>query len=733
MSGLIAGLAVLSVLSGLVSFMLMLLVLQGGRYTTERMTFSFFAGGMGAWALFVGLFLLTEDNNLARWYVTLYYIFAALLVYGLLVFSMAYASHRRRKSNAGIRQAWLRWLLLLPIVGIVISVIMPGGLIGTIDASGNHYVGLNQSTYLLYCLIFVCYAALAVGYLISTIRSREKLQRQNRLIVWVICVCLPVASLFNLFLPLFDNYSLISVGPIFVLPVVLVFFYAIIRHSLFDVRLAMVRSVAYSLILATMIGVYFGLALLLSNMFQSAFLSPTQLLISITVALLLTIVFQPIKRFFDRLTNRLFYRYDYDSDDFFARLNQKLSASLDLRKLLELASDEVGHTMQAEQSFMFVRYGDERHISAGSSGHSRLRLADIEMLDSYVHQSGDAAIETILLSHEHLLTHMLEHHKIAITLPLVVNDNVLGYAFLGERRSGNYTQRDMRVLATTADTLLIAVQNALSVHEIRELNETLQQRIDEATKDLRASNAQLQKLDEAKDEFVSMASHQLRTPLTSVKGYISMVLEGDAGEISDMQRHLLSESFASSERMVHLINDFLNVSRLQTGKFMLERRPIDLAKIVAQEVDSLKTTARARNLKLRYRKPSAFPTLHIDEGKIRQVIMNFIDNAIYYSQEYSTITIELAVVEGSATLKVHNEGIGVPEAEQSHLFTKFFRATNARKQRPDGTGVGLFLSKKVVTAHGGTMVFESAKNEGTTFGFRLPVKKLSNAPADSAD
>jgi signal transduction histidine kinase len=267
---------------------------------------------------------------------------------------------------------------------------------------------------------------------------------------------------------------------------------------------------------------------------------------------------------------------------------------------------------------------------------------------------------------------------------------------------------------------------------VKELNETLQQRIDEATKELRASNAQLQKLDTAKDEFVSMASHQLRTPLTSVKGYISMVLEEDAGKISDAQRHLLSEAFTSSERMVHLINDFLNVSRLQTGKFMVDRRAIDLAKVTGQEVDSLKTTAHARNLKLSYRKPSHFPVLYIDEGKIRQVIMNFIDNAIYYSSEYSTITISLAAEAGDIVLRVHNDGIGVPESEKAHLFTKFFRAANARKQRPDGTGVGLYLAKKVITAHGGSMVFDSEPNQGTTFGFRLPIKKLSTAPPPDA-
>jgi signal transduction histidine kinase len=204
-----------------------------------------------------------------------------------------------------------------------------------------------------------------------------------------------------------------------------------------------------------------------------------------------------------------------------------------------------------------------------------------------------------------------------------------------------------------------------------------------------------------------------------------MVLEGDAGKITSMQRQLLSEAFISSERMVHLISDFLNVSRLQTGTFILEKKSVDLAKIVTQEVESLQTTAHAHNLKLHYRAPSYFPVLNIDEGKIRQVLMNFIDNAIYYSEENTTISITLGVDAGYAVLEVRDTGIGVPKEEQAHLFSKFFRATNARKQRPDGTGVGLFLAKKVITAHGGSMVFSSIENEGSTFGFRLPIKKLS--------
>lgn len=315
-------------------------------------------------------------------------------------------------------------------------------------------------------------------------------------------------------------------------------------------------------------------------------------------------------------------------------------------------------------------------------------------------------------------------HRLEIVLQLTQESTVIGYVCLGSQLVSSYTPRDIRLLEAIEQELVIAIQNARSVDKVRELNATLQQRVNEATRELRASNAQLQRLDEAKDEFISMASHQLRTPLTSIKGYISMLMEGDVGKVSNDQKHLLQEAFVSSERMVRLIGDFLNVSRLQTGKFIIDKQPVDLAKLVGREIESLGPNAAARSLKFTYKQPKNVPKLSLDESKIQQVIMNFADNAIYYSKEKSTIKVSLTVVKDRVEFTIKDTGIGVPLAEQNNLFSKFFRATNARKQRPDGTGVGLFLAKKVIDAHDGRVIFESKENKGSTFGFSLPLSKL---------
>ena len=306
-------------------------------------------------------------------------------------------------------------------------------------------------------------------------------------------------------------------------------------------------------------------------------------------------------------------------------------------------------------------------------------------------------------------------------MPLIRGDDIIGFLFLGPRQSGVYTSYDIGLVFDIKHELAIAVQNAVSLEAVKELNAHLQQRIDAATDELRTSNEQLRGLDVAKDEFVSMASHQLRTPLTSVKGYISMMLEGDAGKVTKLQKQFLREALTSSERMVHLINDFLNVSRVQTGKFVIERRSVDIAKIARQEVKALQSAAEARDLRLRLDAPQAPVIIDADEGKLRQVMMNFIDNALYYSRPDTEILVRLQGSAKEVRFEVIDRGIGVPHAQQAKLFTKFFRADNARTQRPDGTGVGLYLAKMVVDGHGGRIIFASQEGTGSTFGFTLPL------------
>ncbi|HSX41298.1 MAG TPA: GAF domain-containing sensor histidine kinase [Candidatus Saccharimonadales bacterium] len=300
--------------------------------------------------------------------------------------------------------------------------------------------------------------------------------------------------------------------------------------------------------------------------------------------------------------------------------------------------------------------------------------------------------------------------------PLESRDELLGLMIIGTTdKATNISEFDHTLVERLTGAIGIAIDNAL-----------LDQDLQEATKRLRTANRHLKELDRAKDEFISMASHQLRTPLTSIKGYISMLLEGDAGKLEDEQREFLNFAYGGAQRMVNLISDLLNVSRMSAGRFFIEKQAIDLTKLVTEEVQALQSHAADKQLKLvLVRPPSPLPMIDLDENKTRQVIMNFIDNAIYYTKKGS-ITVSVKKSGNCAILMVEDTGMGVPPDAQKKLFTKFFRADNAQSARPDGTGLGLYLAKRVIQDQGGTIIFESVEGEGSTFGFCLPIKPGAN-------
>ena len=177
--------------------------------------------------------------------------------------------------------------------------------------------------------------------------------------------------------------------------------------------------------------------------------------------------------------------------------------------------------------------------------------------------------------------------------------------------------------------------------------------------------------------------------------------------------------------MVYLIADLLNVSRLKTGKFVIEKSKVNLPEVVESEIHQLDEMLKARGLTLKVDVQKGFPEeLLLDETKTRQVVMNFVDNAIYYTPSGGKITVKLSSTSKEIKCEVIDDGIGVSPKEQKHLFSKFFRASNAKKARPDGTGLGLFMAQKVVSAQGGAVLFHSKLGKGSTFGFTFPNKAV---------
>jgi signal transduction histidine kinase len=296
--------------------------------------------------------------------------------------------------------------------------------------------------------------------------------------------------------------------------------------------------------------------------------------------------------------------------------------------------------------------------------------------------------------------------------PLTSRGRTVGVLIIGSQASKpELSEYQLKVIERLSGVVAIALDNSL-----------LYQKTEDTTNRLRVANRHLKELDRAKDEFISMASHQLRTPLTTIKGYLSMMLEGDAGRLTKPQREFVGYAFGSSERMVNLISDLLNVSRLSAGRFLIQTKPTDMVQMIDDEVRQLATHATAKGIKLIFEHPSEpLPPAEIDDNKTRQVIMNFIDNAIYYTPE-GEIHVMLKQSGDQVRFEVRDSGIGVPDNAKHKLFSKFYRADNAQQVRPDGTGLGLYLAKRVIEDQGGTIIFSSVEGKGSTFGFELPFK-----------
>ena len=512
--------------------------------------------------------------------------------------------------------------------------------------------------------------------------------------------------------------------------------FAIIRGRLFDVRLATVRVVTFLLSVGFLAALYGFIAFSVAEQFffKTIFVTQfSQQLFNTVLAVILAFTFPWIRRFFERATDRVFYRDRYDPQVVISDIGRVLASDIQLESLSKKVVRILEEKMRVGgTNIVVLGYEKEQGDEKEGSGKPQIFFQTYREKKQHAYKIEDISTlrlpvtvaDELAASNER---DMLERHNIRVALSLRTKEEFTGYLFLGDKRSGDiYSDQDIQTLRIIANELAVAIQNARSYQEIQLFNETLREKIRQATKDLTHANKELKALDKAKDEFISMASHQLRTPLTAVRGYTSMVMDGDFGKVTGEQKDTLKQSFDAATRMTRLVDDLLNVSRIQSGKFRLERAEVDLNKILPEELGLIETTATAKNVKVTYHAPKdPVPLLMIDEGKTRQCLMNLMDNAIYYSSTTPSggkVDVYLEADKDNVSFRVVDNGIGVPKDQQAKLFKKFYRAPNAQKTRPDGTGLGLFLVGKVVRDQAGKIIFESTEGKGSTFGFSLPIK-----------
>jgi signal transduction histidine kinase len=265
----------------------------------------------------------------------------------------------------------------------------------------------------------------------------------------------------------------------------------------------------------------------------------------------------------------------------------------------------------------------------------------------------------------------------------------------------------------------VLAQKMISEEEARFKTQETAKKLKKTSGQLKKTNVKLKELSALKDEFVSVASHELRAPMTTIKGYISMILEGDVGQIPPKVKEFLGDAYESNDRMIRLVNNMLNVSRIESGKLIISLQDIQIEEAIEGVVKSFRLEAEGHGLELKFFKPKKrLARVRVDPDRIREVIANLVGNAINFTP-HGHVHLRAYGEDGVITVAVEDTGVGISSQSQKQLFKKFSQVEVAAPFKK-GSGLGLYISKMLINEFGGEIWVKSKVGKGTTFSFSLP-------------
>ncbi len=290
-----------------------------------------------------------------------------------------------------------------------------------------------------------------------------------------------------------------------------------------------------------------------------------------------------------------------------------------------------------------------------------------------------------------------------LAAPLRLGEEYLGTVYLLSRPAQRVQRGAEELLDAIGGQLAIAVRNV------------------QFTQELAAANEELLHVDRLKSDFLATMSHELRTPLTSIVGYTDMLISGLAGEVSDKQRALLRSVLNSSDTLLNLINDLLDLTKVEAGKMDLSLEPVDLKAVVGDVLSVVGPKAREKNIEVSSLLPGALPPLLADASRLEQVLMNLVTNAVKFTPEFGSVTIEgRPLSTGFVEVRVSDTGIGIRAEDFDRIFERFSQIDNTSTRSQGGTGLGLAITRDLIHLHGGTITVQSQAGKGSVFVFTIP-------------
>ncbi len=536
---------------------------------------------------------------------------------------------------------------------------------------------------------------------------------------------------------LWYNIPIPPVGNILVSVYVAILAYAIIRYRLMDIRVVGKKVFMYVGIGIFAYIFFYGLAWVHIKLFGGIF-NRVSYMAGVLIAPVFVFILYRIMKGLENLADKYLFADLYTYRDKLIKLSEELSHSTDI----SVITCSIADTLQklGINRVAIIDVDIEKGLVCKLEKVTGIEKPELDLLSScnifvpYLNKTLKPLVKEELsvsqsTGEETEIVTCMNDIGISLCLPLFTNKKLNGIIALGEKNSGDaYNSEDLELLKVLSYQAGIALENARLYREVEDFNATLKQKVTEQTKDIQEKAERLERSLKVKSEFIYLMSHQLRTPISVITGMSSMLKDGDLLDASkEKQQEFFDGIYVKSRKLADILNDFIKAEQMEGEDFKFN--PNDIKKVQFEDIvksvfEGSVFQAKEKGISFEFEPVSTpLPTITTDPHYIEQAVTNIIDNAIKYTQK-GFVKVRVCAENGYVVCEVSDSGIGVPEGDKPRLFDKFVRGKNAVDAYAYGTGLGLFIAKKIVEAQkGGKITFVSEQNKGSTFKILIPIDK----------
>lgn len=678
-----------------------ILVLKKSPKNSINISYFLFAFGISAWTITNAIFQITNNYLISYIICILAYYAGALIALPFFYFTLVFPAgfSNLKKHHKWLVVMWaILWFIIISFPDITLKgVALDGPVKSLITGPGLifHFVSIA-------ILMFAGITNLLIKYT----KVKGFLKWQIRYVLIGVFTMTIFGILFNLILPILNNYSFVWLGPIFSSFVLITTAYAIVRYHLMDIYFIIRLGTIYTILFAFVAVIY----TFLCDFIDQYMAGPWEHILS---SIIITFTFVPLKNFIETITDKIFFKKHYKLNEVINSIETGIhSAGLNLDNALNKINEIITNSLKTKKAVILLLIPKNNFISrqAIGNGSSDIKLSKNSPIINYLKMNEGRILdkgEFIRNIHQDNLPETMQKEIIEeldrldfpLVAPIESKGVITGVYLLGPKLSEDpFTKEDIGLIKHVAWMMGFFIENARSFEE-------------------------LQKADKVKSEFISVASHQLRTPISIILWNLEIYLDG---KMSAKEKNKTVEAaYIGATSLQHQLDQLLVALEIEEQKLSLKSKKIDLDPIIKNVIRGQEKNIKDKKIKLTQNISGTLPEINGDDTKIKKSLEAILSNAITYTPPGGEITISSSNKEirkkNNVIISISDNGIGIRDDEEQSIFTKFFRSVEAKTMAPNGFGLSLFIAKKFIDAHGGDIWFEKNKDKGVTFYIALPI------------